>query len=331
MGTIWVFADYRNGKILPATIENLAFAQILKDRTGHAVYVIIPGPADDAALETIRGYEADAIVVLDTEALTHFTPTAAISALTTLAEKEGQPDWILLVHTHRYYDFNPRLAVRFGVEPLTGITRVDWNDEGPVFFKEVFYGKFVVRMKPTGQGPFLVSFQPGTFSVDDARTGTGPEIRRVSLTPAETGRRTYIATHAPERKGVDLTTADIIVAVGRGIGKKENLALVQELADVLGAALGSSRPIVDAGWLPYEHQIGSSGVIVSPKLYIGIGISGAMQHTVGMKNAKVIVAINKDREAPIFKLAHFGIVEDLFKVVPALIKKAKELKEQGML
>lgn len=329
MGKIWVIADYREGKFHAATGQLIAFAQQMKERKGGVIELVVLGSVEEASLETVKSYAIDRMVILEHENLAFFSPTPAISALQEWAKADETPEWVFTVHTHRYYDFNTKLAVAWDCEPMTGVTRVTWDDTGPVFLKEVFYDKFVLRMRATGNPPHVVSFQPGTFSVDKARTGGVSEVIRYNAKEVPLGRRKHQAYKRPERKGVGLTNADIIVAVGRGIGKKENLSIIQELADMLGAAVGSSRPIVDAGWLPYEHQIGSSGVMVAPRLYIGIGISGAMQHTVGMKNSRVIVAINKDREAPIFNVAHYGIAEDLFKVVPALIKKLKELHDSG--
>jgi electron transfer flavoprotein alpha subunit len=196
-----------------------------------------------------------------------------------------------------------------------------------VLTRQVFNAKMNLKVMPKNGGPFLATLVPGSFPGDEIEMGGTPEREAlpVDLTKIPVRRRSLGVSKA-SKGNVDLASASVIVAGGRGLKQKENFSLISELADALGGAVGASRPVVDAEWLPREYQIGSSGQTVSPKLYVAVGISGAIQHLVGMQNARCIVAINKDPEAPIFKVAHYGIVDDLFKVVPALTKLVRDLR-----
>jgi electron transfer flavoprotein alpha subunit len=196
-----------------------------------------------------------------------------------------------------------------------------------VLTRQVFNAKMNLKVAPRGEGPYLATIVPGSFPGDEIESGGSPEIEAVpvDLSQVPTRRRLIGRSQAP-KGDVDLGSAAIIVAGGRGLKQKENFSLISELAEALGGAVGASRPVVDAEWLPREYQIGSSGQTVAPKLYVAVGISGAIQHLVGMQNSRCIVAINKDPEAPIFKVAHYGIVDDLFKVVPALTKLVRDLR-----
>lgn len=331
MGIVWTIADYRGARLNPQTVELVAAAQELAERQGHRVWAVLAG-ADPAPLaEALRTYPIEKVVLLRHPQLAYLSAFPFLQALRFLADRTEPPAWVLYPHTYRYYDIGARLGVAFRSETVSDVQRIVWEGAEPILIKPTFTNKFIARIRLTGPGPHVVGLQPGAVSADAVRTGGSPEVLELTPEIQQAGRRHLVRSIEAARGKVDLANAPIIIAVGRGIGSKENLALVQELADALGAALGASRPVVDAGWLPFEHQIGSSGQTVAPKLYIGVGISGAMQHVVGIKGSKVIVAINKDPEAPIFKIAHYGIAEDLFKVVPALTKKVREWKEKGLL
>ncbi len=331
MGVIWVIVDHRHQKMHPVSIELIALAQQLAERQGHTVWAVIAGDGVDPIIDALQSYDISRIVALEDPRLQYLSAMPYLDAWQFLARSTESPVWVLYPHTYRYFDIGARLGVMFQTEPVSDVQGVVWADTTPIWVKPVFAGKFVARIRLQGTGPFVVGIQPGAISTDQVRTGGSPEVVRMHPEIRRAGQRRLIRSIAAERGRVDLANAPIIVAVGRGIGSKEKLAIVEELARELDAAIGASRPVVDAGWLPFEHQIGSSGQTVAPKLYIAIGISGAMQHVVGMKNAKVIVAINKDPEAPIFKIAHYGIVDDLFKVVPILTQKIREWKETGRL
>jgi electron transfer flavoprotein alpha subunit len=252
--------------------------------------------------------------------------TAAVDALI----RKTNPDLVLFPHTYQTRDFAPKLATRFERALISDViaARVEANNDGgsPVFVRQFFQGKLNGDIRTTGPGPHFVSLQAGAWRADALESGSAiieaftPELNASQI------RQTPEAPFRESARAVDLTAAEIIVSVGRGIGDKDKIPVVEDLARALGAELAASRPICDAGWLPMERQVGSSGQTVSPKMYVAVGISGAIQHLVGMKGSKIIVAINKDANAPIFEVADYGIVGDLFEVVPVLaeaIRKAK--------
>ena len=195
-----------------------------------------------------------------------------------------------------------------------------------ILTRQIFNAKMNMKAAVRGEPPYFGNASPGAFPADEVEMGGSAQVEKLSLdVPAPVKRRVIERVEAQKGK-TDLTSAPIIVSGGRGLKQKENFALISELADAVGGAVGASRPVVDAEWLPREYQIGSSGQTVSPKLYIAVGISGAIQHLVGMQTSRCIVAINKDPDAPIFKVAHYGIVDDLFKVVPDLTRILSDLK-----
>ncbi|MGH9646669.1 MAG: electron transfer flavoprotein subunit alpha/FixB family protein, partial [Bryobacteraceae bacterium] len=229
--------------------------------------------------------------------------------------RKVNPTLVVFGHTYHTRDYAPKLAARFGRFLISDVIA----GKPPVFVRQMFQGKFNADVRLVGDGPHFVSIQAGAWR--------GEPTPVESFTPnSTTSRQVAEAPFREAARAVDLTAADIIVSVGRGIKEKENIPVVEALAQALGAELAASRPICDAGWLPMDRQVGSSGQTVSPKLYIAVGISGAIQHLVGMKGAKTVVAINKDPDAPIFELAHYGIVGDLFEVVPALVEEIKKTK-----
>ena len=246
-----------------------------------------------------------------------YTADTYAAAVEELIRKEN-PELVVFGHTYQTRDYAPKVAARFGRVLIGDVIA----GKPPVFVRQMFQGKFNADVRIVGVGPHFVSIQAGAW-------------RAIAAEPAEifspdlSASRLRQVPEAPFReaaRAVDLTAADIIVSVGRGIKEKENIPVVEALAQTLGAELAASRPICDAGWLPMDRQVGSSGQTVSPKVYIAVGISGAIQHLVGMKGAKTVVAINKDPDAPIFEVAHYGIVGDLFEVVPALVEALKQRK-----
>jgi len=225
------------------------------------------------------------------------------------------PELVVFGHTYQTRDYAPKLAARFGRVLIGDVIAA----RPPVFVRQIFQGKFNADVRLVGDGPHFISIQAGAWRPIEAPV----EVFTPEVT---TSRQVAEPPYRESARAVDLTAADIIVSVGRGIKEKENIPVVEALAQALGAELAASRPICDAGWLPMERQVGSSGQTVAPKVYIAVGISGAIQHLVGMKGAKTIVAINKDRDAPIFEVADYGIVGDLFEVVPALVEEIKKTK-----
>src|ERR1700730_9644962 len=244
-----------------------------------------------------------------------YTADAYTTSVEELTRKVN-PALVVFGHTYQTRDYAPKLAARFGRVLIGDVI----SGKPPVFVRQMFQGKLNADIRIIGDGPHFVSIQAGAWRAEGS-----PQVETFSPTSA-TSRQVAGPPFRESARAVDLTAADIIVSVGRGIKEKENIPIVEELAKALGAELAASRPICDSGWLPMERQVGSSGQTVSPKVYLAVGISGAIQHLVGMKGAKTIVAINKDANAPIFEVADYGIVGDLFEVVPALVEEVKKAK-----
>jgi electron transfer flavoprotein alpha subunit len=239
--------------------------------------------------------------------------------------KQLDPHLVVMPHTYLVRDFAPKLAARFGKSLISDCIRADVSGSSITFTRRIFLGKLDADVVSDGEAPVFATFQSGAYRPDQAKKGSGAAVEEMPVDVGEV-RMTPEAPFQEVKQAVDLSKADIIVAVGRGIKSKDNLALAEKLAEALGADLAASRPICDAEWLPIDRQIGSSGQTVAPKLYVALGISGAIQHLVGMKNSGTIVAINKDPEAPIFDIADYGIVGDLFEAVPVLTEEIKKIK-----
>jgi electron transfer flavoprotein alpha subunit len=255
--------------------------------------------------------------------LTDYTADGYTAALAQLIERE-RPAWVLFPHTYQVRDYAPKLATRLSRVLVSDVVRIRVEDGAVTLVRQLFQGKLNGDYRVAGVGPHFVSVQAGAFRASDAAAGEAAvETFTPSLDPSAI-RATVEQPFRESQGAVDLTAAGVIVSVGRGIKEKDNLPIVEELAAALGAEIAASRPICDNGWLPMERQVGSSGQTVSPKLYLAVGISGAIQHLVGMKGSKTIVAINKDENAPIFEVADYGIAGDLFEVVPALTEEIRK-------
>jgi electron transfer flavoprotein alpha subunit len=324
-----VIAEQRGGKLNRASWETLVAAQQLRVADGAdgpgEIVVLLPGSGVAAAAGELAAADVKEVVTLDAPALESYTPdgyTAALAdAITQLA-----PQVVLLPHTYQTRDFAPKLAARLDRSILTDITGIKTVDGAAAFTRPMFQGKLTADVVPQGPAPHFVTFQIGAYRIDQAAKGAAPAPVRTMQAKADAAavRQKPEAPFQEAKQAVDLSQAERIVSVGRGIKGPEHLPLAQELAKSLHAEIAASRPICDSGWLPMERQVGSSGQTVAPKLYLALGISGAIQHLVGMKGSNTIVAINKDADAPIFEVADYGIVGDLFEVVPALINALKE-------
>ena len=314
---ILVVAEQRDGVLNRASWEAIAAAQQLS----VPVTVAVLGSGVDAVAAELAGADVTAVVVVDQPWLASYTADGAVLALAALAGQET-PEAIFFPHTYQTRDFAPALAARLKRPIVTDVVAVKKDGTTLSCMRPVFQGKLTAEIAVTGAAPHLVTFQIGAYRGDSVakKPGGAAEIRRatVEVDPSRI-RQKPEAPFKEARQSVDLSQAERIVAVGRGIKGQEHLALAEQLAQALDAEIAASRPICDSGWLPMDRQIGSSGQTVAPKLYLALGISGAIQHLVGMKSARVIVAINKDPEAPIFEIADYGIVGDLFEVVPAMI------------
>ena len=284
-----------------------------------AVPVTAAALGSNVDVSDVRTKQLDRVYVLDSPQLAAYTPDGFTSALEALI-RDKQPRYVVLPHTYQVRDFAPKLATRFNQLLVSDVIEI----RHPVFVRQLFQGKLNADVRIGGEAPYFISVQAGAFRADAVQAGSA---EAESVTPAIAEIRTRPDEPFRESgRAVDLSAAEIIVSVGRGIREKDNIALVEDLAKALGAELAASRPICDNGWLPMDRQVGSSGQTVAPKVYIAVGISGAIQHLVGMKGAKTIVAINKDPEAPIFEVADYGIVGDLFEVVPALTDEVKKAR-----
>lgn len=314
---VLVIAEQRNGTPNRASWEALAAAQQLAQDAPVTVLVIGGDEAAGAAAEIAAGAVAEVLAISD-PALAAYTADGWVQALRQAIDRLG-PDWVVLPHTYQTRDFAPALAAALDRALATDCVAIKRAGEEPLFSRPMFQGKLAADVRLLGPSPRFVTTQIGAFRADAAARGASPApIRTLDVAIDGSAIRQQVEAPFQEaRRAVDLSQAERIVAVGRGIKGPEHLPLVEALAEALGAEIGASRPICDAGWLPMERQIGSSGQTVAPKLYVAIGISGAIQHVVGMKGSRTIVAINKDAEAPIFEVADYGYAGDLFEFLPA--------------
>ena len=284
----------------------------------------MPGTNVDGLASELAAAAVQEVVTLEHAALEPYTPDGYTAALQD-AITQLSPSTIVLPHTYQTRDFAPKLAARLDRAIITDVTAVKRVGGQVAFVRPMFQGKLTADVVAEGPAPHFVTFQIGAFRADQAARGSAPApVRALTVSvQANAIRQKPEAPFQEARQAVDLSQAERIVSVGRGIKEQSNIPLAQALAEALGAELAASRPICDAGWLPMERQVGSSGQTVAPKLYLALGISGAIQHLVGMKGSNTIVAINKDPDAPIFEVADYGIVGDLFEIVPALTAALK--------
>ena len=315
MSGILAVLEQRDSKLHKMSFEALAAAQQFGAELGLPVFAVVLGGAGEA----LSGYKLDKAHVLEHDLLKNYTPDGYAIALKQLIDKH-RPKYVLFPHTYQVRDFAPKLATAFGRVLVSDVVAHRVENGSLVAVRQLFQGKINADIRFEGDAPWFLSIQAGAFRADKLEAGTAAVE---SMTPdlnASQIRTKPLELFRESARAVDLTAAAIIVSVGRGIREAENIPVVRKLAEALGAELAASRPICDNGWLPMERQVGSSGQTVAPKMYVAVGISGAIQHLVGMKGSKTIVAINKDPEAPIFEVADYGIVGDLFQVVPAIIE-----------
>jgi len=319
---ILVIAEQREGSLNRASWEAVAAAQALAG--GMPVKIAVLGASTAAAAQELATADVAEVLTVEHAALQQYTPDAYAAACRTLIDQVS-PAYVVFAHTYQTRDFAPLLAARLGKPLITDITGIQGAGADAAFVRPMFQGKLAAQVKPQGGPPALVTMQIGAFRADAARKGGGAPVNNVDVSiDAAAIRQKPEAPFREAKQAVDLGQAERIVAIGRGIKSQENIPLAEKLAQAMNAEIAASRPICDNGWLPMERQVGSSGQTVAPKLYVALGISGAIQHLVGMKGARTIVAINKDAEAPIFEVADYGIVGDLFELVPALIAELEK-------
>ncbi len=314
---VFCIAEHRFGELNPLSIELLNLAnQIKGDGSSEAVVI---GKDVGKFAEELAKY-ADKVWKIEDASLENYNPELYIDVLLQLFEKE-KPDVVLVGHTAEGSEFAPYLAAKMNAALATDVVGVDVSD-GVKVSRYLFQGKLMVDLKMKAL-PCVLTIRQGVFKEGSEVNG---EVVDAGIKPSKEAARKFVGYLEPEVGEVDISQADIIVAVGRGIEDASNIELAEELAQLLGGVVAGSRPVIDNGWLPKDRQVGISGKIVKPKLYLALGISGAFQHVMGMKDSELIIAINKDPEAPIFGVAHYGAVADLFEVVPELIDKLRELK-----
>jgi electron transfer flavoprotein alpha subunit len=321
MPSVWIYAETVEGTPKPISLELLTKARQLGDAGAVAL-----GPGSGKAAEALGKFGAKKVYVHEDAAFRDLLATPAVDVLAKLIEKEN-PDLILFGMTYDGRDVASRLSARTGAALIANATDVVSKDRGFAAVSPVFGGSMMVTTVPTAKPPSIILLRPKAIAAEPVSDASAPEV--VTLNdPVDTSKPMARVLRREKQKaeGPRLEDATVIVSGGRGLGAPENFKMLDELAGEIGAAVGASRAVVDAGWKPYSFQIGQTGKTVKPTVYIAVGISGAMQHTVGMKGAKTIIAINKDPEAPIFKLADLGVVGDVHKVVPQLIEEVRSRK-----
>lgn len=325
--TILVIVEQREGNLNRVSWETITAGQALAAETGWTLEAAVVGGDVTNLANEVAAKKVAKVYAIQSPKLEPYTPDAFSATLKQFVESK-KPKLVLMPHTYQVRDFIPKLATAMGRSAITDC--IGYKTEGGklLFTRQMFQGKFTADVSFTGDAPWFVTFQNGAFRGDKAEAGA-------SAAPIETVNAEIadgIVRNKPQevfkeaKQAVDLTQAEIIVSVGRGIKEQKNIELAKQLAEALGGELAASRPICDSGWLPMDRQIGSSGQTVAPKLYLALGISGAIQHIVGMKGSRTIIAINKDSEAPIFEIADYAVVGNLFDIVPPLIEEVKKAK-----
>jgi electron transfer flavoprotein alpha subunit len=325
---ILVITELRQGKWNNTSFETLVAAQQIAAATSSTVTALVIGKGVAAPAEELAGKNVAEVLLVEHDLLEAYTPDGYCVALSQVVSS-SKPDLVLFPHTYQVRDFAPKLAAMLG-KGMIGDCVGYRNESGKlVFVRQMFQGKTAADVTFQGAAPWFASFQSGAFRSDllAAHPSGKAPVNKVAVTlNAEQIRTKPLELFKEAKSAVDLTQAPLIVAIGRGIKAPENIPLAQALAKAIGGEIAASRPICDEGWLPMERQIGSSGQTVAPKLYLALGISGAIQHVVGMKGARTIVAINKDANAPIFEIADYGVVGDIFEIMPALTEALEKAK-----
>ena len=314
---ILIVIEDNNGKVHRMGLESITAAQTMAKDRGFSIAALVMGSNADELATQVSNYDIGEVLKLEHDLLSSYSSDGYAEAVKQVVEKES-PKYVFFGHTYQVRDYVPKISAKLMKPFLVDNVLMNSDGDDTVFTKQMFNAKLYSDMIAMDEGPLLISFQSAAYSSDNAASGSA-SVRDVNINLESSIIKTQSEDPFQEESGgVDLTSAEIIVSVGRGIGKEENVLMAKDLAKAIGGELASSRPVVDAGWLSSTHQIGSSGQSVSPKMYLALGISGAIQHVVGMKGSKNIVAINKDPEAPIFEIADYGVVGDVLEIVPKL-------------
>lgn len=324
---IWFVAEQRDGELRKVSFEVASAARRLADEAGSSVTGVLIGSGVAAEAEKLGAYGADKVFVIDDEKVKNYEPSAFSAVIAGLV-KENDPAVIIMSASVTGKDLAARLAAKLGVGLAMDCIELSLNADKKVTAKRPIYaGKAMAELLPAGD-PQMVTTRPNVIPLVEADESKKPEVVSVPLSIDDSAFKTKVAEIFKDESGkIELTEADIIVSGGRGMKGPENYNILEDMAEVLGAAVGASRSAVDAGWRPHTDQVGQTGKVVSPNLYIACGISGAIQHLAGMSSSKFIVAVNKDAEAPIFQKADYGVVADLFDAVPVMTEEFKKFKE----
>jgi electron transfer flavoprotein alpha subunit len=321
---IAVFIEQHNGKLKKASLEALSEALRQVAKIGGNVAAIVIGDNCTNLLPDVAKYQPQKILLAEGPEFAQYSTEGYANALTE-AVKKTDPKYVFSANTSLAKDLMPRVAARLDAPCLTDVVELVAEDSNLIATKSLYSAKAYGKFEFQNNVSFL-TLRPNIFSLGEAKSGETVPIEKLAVTPLAV-RAKVVETHVAEGQKVELSESPIVVSGGRGIKGPEHWGMLQSLCDVLGASLGASRAVVDAGWIDHQHQVGQTGKTVSPQLYIACGISGAIQHLAGMSSSKIIVAINKDPEAPIFKLATYGLVGDVFEIVPKLTEEIRKLKE----
>jgi len=327
MTELFVLAEQRRGELRDITFEMLTKGRELSQKIDADLTAVLLGHNVKEFAKKLADH-AKKVLTVDDARLEDFNAEAYQKVLSHLVS-ERKPLLTLIGHTSFGIDLAPSLATELNVPLATDCINVDFEERKPIVVRQVYGGKVNVKASLRTSESYIVTLRPATFEAQEEEALGGEIIEIPSPLEEDIPYKKFVEYYEPPAGEVDITAADILVSVGRGIKDTENMPIVEKLAEALGGALACSRPIVDKGWLPSDRQVGTSGKTVKPKLYLAVGISGAFQHVSGMKNADLIIAINKDSKAPIFRAADYGVVEDLFKVVPPLTNKILEEKKSS--
>tara|TARA_B100001250_G_scaffold114514_1_gene96948 strand:- start:394 stop:1359 length:966 start_codon:yes stop_codon:yes gene_type:complete len=320
--SILIILEDNNGKIHRMGLESIAGAQKLASSTGLKTSAVVMGSNADALADEASQFDLEEVIRIKDELLSNYSSDGYAHAVKQIIDSES-PTYVLFGHSYQVRDYVPKLSAKLMKPFLADNIALNVNGDTMTLTKQMFNAKLFSDVAPSDAGPHLISLQSAAYNADTIASGS-PSVRDYEVSLDSSMLKTQSEEPFKESaEDLDLTAAELIVSVGRGIGKEENIPLAQEFAKTIGAELSSSRPVVDSGWLPSVHQVGSSGQSVSPKMYLALGISGAIQHVVGMKGSKNIVAINKDPDAPIFEIADYGVVGDVLEILPKLNEALK--------
>ena len=325
--TILVVVEQKDGKLNRVSWETLTGAQALAAETGWTLEAAVVGSGVGDVAQEVAAKKVARVYALESSKLEPYTPDGFVAALKGFIEQK-QPKLVLMPHTYQVRDFAPKLATALNRALVSDAIGYKYKGSKLLFTRPMFQGKFVADVSFNGDAPYFATFQSGAYRGDKVEESSAAALCETVNVEIADGviRNKPEAPFKEAKQAVDLTQAEIIVSVGRGIKEQKNIDLAQQLAAALGGEVAASRPICDSGWLPMDRQVGSSGQTVAPKLYFALGISGAIQHVVGMKGSRSIIAVNKDSEAPIFEIADIAVVGSLFDIIPPLIEEVKKAK-----